>query len=149
MPPRKANSLTRTATEVVVRAGESLWTIAARDLGPLATDVEIALRFDGDDAVPFDNQPREVRVERAADDLGTQLGGGQWSSLRRHHRRAGRRAEGSNGLAGQDHPLDVVAHRIGEAERGNAIGKQHDQIPAEAGHIRDLEEAAGGCAIRH
>ena len=31
--------------EVTVRAGESLWTLAARELGPGATDVEIAARW--------------------------------------------------------------------------------------------------------
>ncbi|MDQ6752360.1 MAG: hypothetical protein M3017_02850 [Actinomycetota bacterium] len=42
-------------TDVVVRAGDTLWTLAAAQLGPLATDVEIA-----------EHWPRWFQVNRAA-----------------------------------------------------------------------------------
>jgi nucleoid-associated protein YgaU len=45
-PVRAALELPGTAQrEVAVRAGDSLWTIAARELGPEASDVEIAMEW--------------------------------------------------------------------------------------------------------
>ncbi|KRE50340.1 hypothetical protein ASG92_08580 [Arthrobacter sp. Soil736] len=46
VPVRSARNLPDTAgAEVAVRAGDSLWTIAARALGPAASDVEIAVQW--------------------------------------------------------------------------------------------------------
>ncbi|MEN8581877.1 hypothetical protein ABFP37_04080 [Burkholderia sp. RS01] len=46
VPVRSARQLPNTAgTEVAVRAGDSLWAIAARALGPAASDVEIAAQW--------------------------------------------------------------------------------------------------------
>ena len=45
LPERAEGPARRPAVDVVVRAGDSLWAIAARDLGPRATDPEIARRW--------------------------------------------------------------------------------------------------------
>ena len=42
---RAAAEPARSRREVPIRAGESLWTIAARELGPGASDVDIAARW--------------------------------------------------------------------------------------------------------
>ncbi|MBT2553686.1 hypothetical protein J7I89_11775 [Arthrobacter sp. ISL-5] len=44
VPVRSARELPA-GPEVAVRAGDSLWTIAARELGPAASDVEIAVQW--------------------------------------------------------------------------------------------------------
>ena len=41
-PPARETEATRTAGEVVVLAGDSLWSIAARHLGPAADATEVA-----------------------------------------------------------------------------------------------------------
>ncbi|RAM35140.1 hypothetical protein DBZ45_21355 [Arthrobacter globiformis] len=45
LPARAAAEPASARCEVPVRAGESLWTIAARELGPGASDVDIAARW--------------------------------------------------------------------------------------------------------
>ncbi|MGN7249534.1 hypothetical protein [Arthrobacter sp. SAFR-014] len=45
LPARAAAEPASARREVPVRAGESLWTIAARELGPGASDVDIAARW--------------------------------------------------------------------------------------------------------
>ncbi|MET3933339.1 hypothetical protein [Arthrobacter sp. OAP107] len=45
LPARATAGPASTRSEIPVRAGESLWTIAARELGPGASEVEIAARW--------------------------------------------------------------------------------------------------------
>jgi hypothetical protein len=45
LPARATAGPAGAASEIPVRAGESLWTIAARELGPGASEVEIAARW--------------------------------------------------------------------------------------------------------
>jgi nucleoid-associated protein YgaU len=44
-PVRSVQAPTGAANEVAVLSGDTLWNIAARELGPAATDVEVALRW--------------------------------------------------------------------------------------------------------
>lgn len=44
-PVRAGQALPESAAEVIVLAGDTLWDIAARDLGPAASDVDVALHW--------------------------------------------------------------------------------------------------------